>query len=162
MKRLLALVATVAAFTILALPASASGAGAMSFTQTVQNGTASFPVANPCTGVLGTVDITFNAVFHITVLTSGVGAGTGWATFTQTGDFVLTQIDGVTITGHFTGWDGENLNLTNFAATGIFVIHGTGSDGTTVDFHDVFHITVVGTNTSSPTVVVTFEKPTCG
>ncbi len=162
MRRLLALVASVAAFAILALPASASGAGAMSFTQPFHNATQSFPAANPCTGVPATVDLTFDGAFHITVLTSGVGAGTGWATFTGTGDFVLTQINGITFTGNFTTWDGANFNLTNFAATAILVIHGTGSDGSTLDFHDVSHMTVVGTDTSSPTVVVTFDKPTCG
>ncbi len=168
MKKITALVATVAALVILAIPASAAGAGAVSMTQTFQNATQTFPAGLPCIdppgSVTGTVDITFSGVFHVTFLTSGVGAGTGWATMTATGDFVFTPIDPSrpTFTGHFTAWDGENLNLNNFAATAIFVIHGTGSDGSTLTFHDVAHITVLNPTSSSPTIVVNFDKPTCG
>ena len=142
-------------------PAAADGADTMTFTQTFHNATMSFDAANPCTGVPGTVDLTFNGVAHVTFLTSGVGAGTGWATFTATGSVTLTQTNGVVFTGNFTAWDGQNLNLNNFAATSILVIHATGSDGTSLTFHDVAHITVNITS-SGPVVVVFFDKPTCG
>ncbi len=59
------------------------------------------------------------------------------------------------------GEDGASGNLNNFAATSILVIHATGSDGSTVTFHDVMHITVL-TTTSPPTVVSSFDMPTCG
>ncbi len=107
-----------------------------------------------------TVTLTYDGAFHVTVLTSGVGMGTGWATFTGTGTFTLAQVDGVTFTGHFTAWDGQNFNLQNFAATAILVIHGTGSDGSSLTFHDVSHITVLAG--PPPSVVVSFDKPTCG
>ena len=150
---------------LFATPASADGAGAMSFTQPFHNAIQTFPPGppmgvNPCTGVLGTLTITYNGAFHITVLTSGVGAGTGWATFTGTGDFTFAQVDGVTYTGHFTAWDGQSFNLQNFAGTGILVGHATGSDGSTLDFHDVMHVTVLAGN--PPSVIVSFDKLTCG
>ncbi len=136
-----------------------SGAGAVSFTQTFHDATQTFSTPNPCSGAPGTVAITYNGVAHGTVLTSGVGAGTGWFTFTATGSFVLTPSDPSqpTFTGKFTVWDGENMNLNNFAATSILVIHGTGSDGSSLSFHDVAHFSV-----SASGVVITFDKPTCG
>ncbi len=154
------------ALLMLMLPAGLArggGAGAVSFTHAFHDFTQSFSAANPCSGAPATVTVTENGVFHINVLTSGVGAGTGWATFTGTGSFVLTPADPSqpTFTGMFTVWDGENFNLNNFAATMILVIHGTGSDGSTLSFHDVAHITVL-TTTSPPTVVISFENPTCG
>ena len=139
--------------------ALAAGAGAVSVTQTFHNATQTFPSPNPCTGDPGTVTTISNGVAHATFLTSGVGAGTGWFTFTATGDFVFTPADPTkpTFTGHFTAWDGENVNLKNFAATSTFVLHGTGSDGSTLTFHDVAHISV-----SASGITLSFDKPTCG
>lgn len=164
MKRLIASLAAFGAVLLMALPAQASGAGAMSFTQAFHNATASFPSANPCTGATGTLTITYNGVMHITFLTSGVGAGTGWATFTATGDFAFTPSDPTqpSFTGQFTNWDGQSFNLQNFAATGILRVKGTGSDGSSLQFHDVMHITILNPLSSSPTTVVSFDKPTCG
>jgi len=131
-------------------------------TQTFHNATETFvppdPNAiNPCTGVPGTLTITYNGVAHVTFLTSGVGAGTGWATFTATGTFAFAGADGVNFTGRFTAWDGQNFNLQNFAATSILVIHGTGSDGSSLTFHDVAHFSV-----SASGITLSFDKPTCG
>jgi hypothetical protein len=147
---------------LLLFPASsafAAGAGAVSVTQTFHNATQSFPTPNPCTGDPGLVTLTYNGVAHATFLTSGVGAGTGWETFTATGDFVFTPFDPTkpTFTGHFMAWDGENFNLKNFAATSTFVLHGTGSDGSTLTFHDVAHFSV-----SASGITLSFDKPTCG
>ena len=64
--------------------ASAAGAGALTFTQPFHDAVQSMPATNPCTGAPGTVTITENGVFHVTVLTSGPGAGTAWATGTFT------------------------------------------------------------------------------
>lgn len=153
---------SVAAIALLLLPlstASAAGAGAVSFTQTFHNAVQSFPFPNPCTGASGTVTLTFNGVFHVTELTSGQGAGTDWATGTMTGNFVFTPDDPTqpSFTGHFTTWFGESDNLRNGVQTSIFVIHGTGSDGSTLDFHEVTHLSVSATG-----ITVFFDKPTCG
>jgi len=162
MKRLIASLAALGALFLMALPAQASGAGAVSVTQTFQDATQTFvppdPTAvQPCTGVPGTLTITYNGVAHLTVLTSGVGAGTGWATFTATGTFNFAGSDGVNFSGRFTTWDGQNLNLQNFAATAILVVHGTGSDGSSLTFHDVAHMSV-----SASGMTLSFDKPTCG
>ena len=164
MRRLIASLAAIGAVLLMALPAQASGAGAMSFTQTFHNATMTIPSANPCSGAPGSLTITFNGVAHVTFLTSGVGAGTGWATFTATGDFAFTPTDTShpSFTGQFTAWDGQNSNLRNFAATAILRVNGTGSDGSSLMFHDVAHITILNPLSSSPTIVVNFEKPTCG
>ena len=115
------------------------------------------PSNQPCTGVPGTLTLTFNGVSHFNFLTSGVGAGTGWGTFTATGTLVFAQVDGVIFTGHFTAWDGQNFNLQNFAATSILVVHATGSDGSSLTFHDVAHMSV-----SASGITLSFDKPSCG
>src|SRR5438034_1548551 len=112
MKRLIATVAALGAGIVMALPAQASGAGAVSVTQTFHNATQTFvpPDPNaiqPCTGVPGTLTIKYNGVAHSTVLTSGVGAGTGWFTFTATGTFTFIGSDGVNCTGNCQIWDGH-------------------------------------------------------
>jgi len=162
MKRLISSFTVLGVVLLMAAPAQASGAGAVSMTQTFHNATQTFAppdpnAVNPCTGVPGTITITFNGVAHVTFLTSGVGAGTGWATFTATGTFTFAGADGVNFTGRFTAWDGQNFNLQNFAATSILVIHGTGSDGSALTFHDVAHISV-----SASGITLSFDKPTCG
>jgi hypothetical protein len=162
MKRLVSSFAAIGAMVLMAVPVQASGAGAISVTQTFHNATQTFvpPDPNavqPCTGVLGTLTITYNGVAHSTFLTSGVGAGTGWATFTATGTFTFAGADGVNFTGRFTAWDGQNFNLQNFAATSILRVKGTGSDGSSLTFHDVAHISV-----SASGITLSFDKPTCG
>lgn len=145
---------------VLASPAQAAGAGAVSFTQTFHNTVMVIPAQFPCTAEFGTVTFTFNGVAHGTVLTSGVGAGTGWFTFTATGNFTFAPSSPGTITyaGHVTAWDGQNQNLQNFAATSILDGQATGSDGSSFSFHDVAHLTVAATGVVS----ISFDKPTCG
>jgi len=163
MRKLLSIAASAAAFFALSLPVSANGAGAVSFTQTFHNAVETMPVPNPCTGAQGTVTITYNGVAHATFLTSGVGAGTGWETFTATGEFAFVPTDPSqpSFNGKFTTWDGDNENLRNFTATATFRLKGTGSDGSTLSFHDVFHITILNPLTN-PLIVVSFDKPSCG
>lgn len=162
MKRLITSLAALGAVILMASPVQASGAGAFSFTQTFHNATQTFvPPAmqafNPCTGAPGKLTITYNGVFHGTVLNNG----TGWFTFTATGDATFVQFSpAVTYNGKFTAWDGQSFNLQNFAATSILVGHLTGSDGSSLDFHDVMHVTVLAGN--PPSVIVAFDKLTCG
>jgi hypothetical protein len=163
MKRAISSFAALTAVLVLAVSAQASGAGAVSVTQTFHNATQPLVDSpNPCTGVLGDGALTYNGVIHLTVLTSGVGAGTGWFTFTAAGDLNIVQDNGVTFTGHFVMWDGGNGNLNNSTGTSTFNIHATGSDGSTVDYHAAFHITVLLTS-PTPTVVVQFMtvRATC-
>jgi hypothetical protein len=162
MKRLVSSFAALGAVLLMALPAQADGAGAVSSTQTFHSATATIDSGNPCSGVPGTLTLVYNGVLHSTLFTSGVRAGTGGARLTVTGTFTLVQIDGVTFTGQLTNSIGDIANLNAIANTQILVINGTGSDGSTLTFHDVAHFTVVGLDTNSPSLIVEFDKPTCG
>ena len=159
MKKLLAVVAAIVAGWLLPVPAAADGAGTISFNQTFHDATASFPSPNPCTGVSGTVSLTYNGVFHVTTLTSGIGAGTFWATGTQTGAFAFTPDDPAqpSYAGHFTTWFGEADNKQNGVDHSTFTVHLTGSDGSTIKFHDTAHL-----STSASGLTVSFDKPMCG
>jgi hypothetical protein len=139
--------------------AAGAGAGAVSFTQTFKNVTEVSTDVNPCTGAPGTLTLTYNGVFHVTQLTSGIGAGTFWATGTQTGTFTFVPFDASqpTYTGRFTAWFGDNDNLRNDAETSTLRVRGIGSDGSVLRFHVVEHMSV-----SASGVTLTFEKPTCG
>jgi len=157
MKKLISSLVALGAVLLMAVTAQASGAGAVSMTQTFHDATQSMPSNQPCTGVPGTLTLTYNGVVHTTFLTSGVGAGTGWFTFTATGAFSFVGSDGVNFSGMFTTWFGGNGNLQNFAGTSILVVHGTGSDGSSLTFHDVAHMSV-----SASGITLSFDKPTCG
>lgn len=142
---------------LLLLPSTgafAAGAGAVSTTQIIKNGTQSFPSPNPCTGTPGSVTITFNGVFHVTTLANG----TFWATGTQTGTFTFTPDDPTQLSasGRFTSWFGDNNNLQNGSETSILSVRGTNSDGTTFVAHDVAHLSV-----SASGITLSFDKPTC-
>jgi hypothetical protein len=156
-KRGPALAAVTAASLALLLTSTAlaAGAGATSVTQTFHDATQTIAAANPCTGDTGTVELTYNGVAHATLLANG----TGHATFTATGTFTFTPDDPAlaTFTGHVTMWDGENVNLQNSAATATLTVHGTGSDGSRLTFHDVVHFSV-----SASGITISFDKLTCG
>jgi hypothetical protein len=147
--------AVIALLVVAAVPALADGQGATTFTQTFHNATDSFATPNPCTGAPGTVTITYNGVLHFTVNK----AGDFWATGTQTGDFVFVPDDPTqpTYTGHFTTWFGDSDNRQNEVEHSTFTVHGTGSDGSTLQFHDTMHLSV-----SASGAVVSFDKPRCG
>lgn len=135
--------------------ALADGNGARTFTQTFHNATDSFANPNPCTGAPGTVTITYNGVMHSTINK----AGDFWITGTETGSFVfipddLTQPSYI---GHFTTWFGESDNLQNDVQHMTFSVHGTGSDGSSIVFHETQHLS---TNANG-VVTVSFDKPIC-
>jgi hypothetical protein len=141
---------------LVAVPAaSPAGAGAVSFTQNWHNVTETSTDVNPCSGAPGTLTLTYNAVFHVTTLENG----TYWATFTQTGAFSFVPFDSSqpSYTGHFTVWDGDNWNNRNTTETVTFMVRGTGSDGSTLMFHEVGHI-----STSASGATLSFDKLRCG
>jgi hypothetical protein len=149
-------VLVVAVAALVAVPvASPAGAGAVSFTQNWHNVTETSTDVNPCTGAPGTLTLTYNAVFHLTTLENG----TYWATFTQTGAFSFVPFDSSqpSYTGHFTVWDGDNWNNRNTTETVTFMVRGTGSDGSTLMFHEVGHI-----STSASGATLSFDKLRCG
>ena len=86
------------------------------------------------------------------------GTFTWTPTSTQTGTFVAVPLHAgrPTFTGHFTQWDGFNSNRQSATGTFTFSIHGTGSDGSSVKFHEVAHVTMTKTG-----VIVRFDKAKC-
>jgi hypothetical protein len=148
----------VALLLMVAPSAFAEGAGAISYTQTFKNVTDVFHDVNPCSGAPTTITMTYNGVFHITLLTSGQGAGTFWLTGTQTGNVTLVPDDPAqpTYTGHFALWFGDNDNLRNGTETVTFTIHVTGSDGSTLSIHETEHMSV-----SASGITLAFDKLAC-
>lgn len=134
----------------------AAGAGAMTFTQTDHNLTTVQADFNPCTGASGTLTTTVNDVFHFTQLANG----TDWFTGTLTGTFTFVPDDSTqpSYTGHFTDWFNENDNLRNGNSTFTTNIHGTGSDGSTITYHEVGHISL----NALGQITVSFDRAICG
>ena len=143
------------------LAGSGSGAGAMHMQCTFHNAVEVVDDVVPCgpyAGAPATITITYNGVLNVTELTAGKGAGTFWATGTQTGRFVAIPADPSlpTYSGHTTSWFGDNNNLRNGSETSTFMVHATGSDGSSFTFHDVEHLSVSATG-----VTTSFDKPVC-
>ena len=147
---------TLAALLALGVPAAyADGNGATTFTQNDHNVTESMVSANPCTGDTGTLTDTFNSVFHGTISKTGsLFTGTAEAEFT----FVPDDPAKVTYTGHFTTWFGDENNLQNDVAHATFNLHATGSDGSTLTFHENAQATM----NANGVITVSFDKLSCG
>jgi hypothetical protein len=145
--RRLILAFLVAAALLVATAGAANAAGAGTTTDTFIGGTNSLVFINPCTGESGTVEITFNGVFHETDRPNGTFS----IVSNIAGTFVLALDSGDVITGHFASVSvfggGENdtvvatLNATGVASDGSpFTLHflaiavENGFDVTVVDF----------------------------
>jgi len=81
--------------------------------------------------------------------------GTYHVNGTLTGTFTAVA-DGVTYTGRFTQWFGENENTMNSEGTVTFSVRGTSADGSRITFSEVFHYTITATG-----VETGFDKPLC-
>ncbi len=145
---------------LLTVPAHAA---ATPMTVTFHDTTVSFPVTpitcpSGATGLPGgMLTITYNGVMHTTSDTAG---GIHF-TMTITGSFVLVATSGVTFTGHINVWSGGTEHFASNGASEIGFTasaHGTGTDGSTIDFHIVAHITI---NANGPPPTVMFMKVTC-
>ena len=138
--------------------ASAAGAGAVSTTQVFHNDVDTFQDVIPCTDEPATITTTANGAAHLTVLTSGIGAGTFWFTITQTGTVTVVPDDPAlpTYTGRFTFWDGDNGNLQNATETFTLEVRLYGSDGSVINAHLLEHMTVTATG-----VTFEFSKAVC-
>jgi hypothetical protein len=87
-------------------------------------------------------------VFHITANPDG----TFHETSTVVGNLLFEQNDGVTFTGKFTSWDGENVNNKNATFTAPFHFTAFGSDGSKLSEHAVIHISLNTNGTVTATV----------
>jgi hypothetical protein len=140
----------------LAASASAGGNGAQTFTQIDKNVIeVQYGNANPCTGDLGTLTLTYNDAFHGTVLANG----TSWFTGTITGSLVWVPDDSSkpTYTGHFAQWFGDENNLKNDVEPSTFNVTAIGSDGS----HLVFHENDQAATNANGVVTVSFQHAFC-
>jgi hypothetical protein len=103
--------------------APAAYAAAESFTVTEKGVTESFTDVLPCVSDSADITITYNSVFHVTELDNGTYHVTG----TLAGTFTAVA-DGVTYTGHFAQWFGENQNTRNSEGSTTFIVNGRGAD----------------------------------
>jgi hypothetical protein len=161
MRRILAFITLVLAtggllgFT--AAAASADGNGAQTTTQHFKNATNTFVDFVPCRSFRATITITYNGVLHFTVNK----AGDFWATGTMTGTVRAVPLNprNPSFTGKFTSWFGTSDNKQNGVDHSTFTTHATGSDGSTIKFHDTAHLS---TNASGNGLTVSFDKARCG
>ena len=160
MRRVLGLAAlvlaigSVVAFTGAA--AYAGGNGAQTFTQTFKNQTdPPFVDFVPCRDFQASITLTYNGVLHYIVNK----AGDFWATGTMTGTVTAVPLDpsNPSFSGKFTAWFGTSDNKQNGVDHSTFTVHLTGSDGSTIKFHDTAHV-----SSSASGMTVSFDKPMCG
>ncbi len=138
--------------------AAATGDGSGQTVTTTQNfhGVVTFPSVNPCTGNPAVVTATSNVVAHETFFPA-----TGEDRVTFTNEFSFTVVEAtLTAAGHFTTHSNFNMNQQNSNSSFTSSEHATGSDGSTVTFHEVAHFTL----NPDGTLTVSFDRPTlpCG
>lgn len=158
MRKLFAVVTTVAMLAIFALPVNAAGAPcapppppgtmpAQTYTCTmhISNFTPPpmhvTPIVCPDGSQIpgGMLAVTIqNGVFHVTINT----AGDFWDTSTVEGPFVFVGSDGVTVTGHYTEWFGDSSNNHNFVSHATLNFVGQSSTGAVLSLHLEFHMGV--------------------
>jgi hypothetical protein len=175
MRKLLAVIACVACFSLTSISASAaethsncatfdnngnivSVVPSCSETQILKNQTFSMPSANPCTAVPGILTFDFtNAIFHITVN----GASDVWVTQTETGSisFAPTDTSQPSYLGHIATWFGASLNKSNTVFHDTFNASLTGTDGSTISAHMVDHMSVSASGMQNTFSVASFS---CG
>jgi hypothetical protein len=153
-------VASVGLLFAVATTVFADGAGATHFSQDFDHVTQTFvppdPMAsNPCTGVPGTLTLTYSGFIHVTINK----AQDGWDTGNMHGDFSFVASDQTqpSYAGHFASWFGDSFNQNNSVSHFTLNVHGTGSDGSNLTLHENGH---VSTNANG-TVTVVFDKATC-
>ncbi len=158
--RLVVAALTATALAALAIAASAAAAGGSHTQSMTQNfhGTQTTTDLNPCNGDTVDLNLDSNTVFHITYFP---GSDEEWSTFTEEDKFTASdEGTGVVYTGHSTFWGNFNMNRQNSNSTFTSTIRGTGSDGSTILYHEVGHFTML----PNGQIAVSFDKPnlTCG
>jgi hypothetical protein len=149
----------VAAMVVAGAAVAAPGGTGHTVTQTDNfHGVQTSTETNPCTGNAIDLTQTSNMVQHVTFFPGGDEI---WGTFTE--EDKVTGVDegtGVVYTGHSTAWGNFNVNERNANDTFTASIHVTGSDGSTIAYHDVMHEAW----NANGVLTVSFDKPslTCG
>ena len=152
------LLALTVAFTV-ASAAYAGGNGAQTSTTLEKNVTQGpSPAINPCTGVPGTLTVTFNLVIHMTTSDNHSGFN---GTVTGSALFVPDDPSQPTYTGHFTNVLNAHPNEDNLQnATAHFTsdIEAVGSDGSHLKFHGSGHTTI----NANGEITTQFDNFFCG
>jgi hypothetical protein len=149
----------VAALIAVGSAVAATGGTGHTVTQTENfHGVQTTTDTNPCTGNAIDLTQTSNIVQHVTFFPAGDEM---WGTFTE--EDKVTGVDegtGVVYTGHSTFWGNFNVNERNANDTSTGSIHVTGSDGSTISYHEVMHETL----NANGVLAVSFDRPslTCG
>lgn len=146
-----------AAVVLAATAAAAGGDHTQTSTQTFHGSNPSTGT-NPCNGDTIDLDQTSNIIQHVTWFPAGDEV---WGTFTEEDKVVgVDEGTGVVYTGHATFWGNFNINNQNANNTFTGSIHVTGSDGSSISYHEVSHMTML----PDGSVSVSFDKPsvTCG
>ena len=135
--------------------ALAGGNGAQTFTQHDHGLTMVIHDVNPCTGAPATITLVVNDVFHGTINKTG-----SWFTGTIEGTFSLVPDDPAqpSYTGHFAQWFGDENNLRNDVEHSTANIHGVGSDGSRLSFHENAQAAM----NANGVITVSFDKVRCG
>ena len=150
------IIGSLAAAAILALASPASaGSPPLTVTDVQHQETFVDSDVNPCSGEPGVVTTVVNAVFHITLFPDGRYHVTGTATGTF--EFDTTNPAAPDYSGRVTNWFGENSNSNSLTSSFTFSVRGTGTDGSTIRFHETAHVSIVGGE-----IVVEFDKVRCG
>jgi hypothetical protein len=142
----------------LATAASAAAAGSGHTVTTTQNfhGVQTFSNPDPCNGNPAVVTATSNIASHETFFPA---TGEAHMTFTEEDNFTVVEAT-ITATGHMTTWANFNMNQQNSNSSFTSSGHATGSDGSTLTYHEVAHFTL----NADGTLTVSFDRPslTCG
>jgi hypothetical protein len=147
---------------LLAFSASAfaDGSGATHYSQDFDNVTQTYvppdPMAsNPCSGAPGTLTLTYSGFVHVTINK----AQDEWDTGNLHGDFSFAPNDSTqpSYAGHFANWFGDSFNQNNSVSHFTLNLHGTGSDGSTLDFHQNGHVNV----DANGAITLMFDHATC-
>jgi len=157
MRRILALVSLAAAAAFVLAPIAPVGAQTDHATDTEHQGVDDFVDTLPCAGDYE-LHLVYNAIEHYTSNKNGF-----WETFTENGTFetgqqainVVRDDEGEVVdydlvdaavhyTGHFTVWGNFNANPREWNSTFTFSGHGTGDDGSTVNWNSKAHINTTG------------------
>jgi len=133
-------------FLVVAVALAVGAAGALaeptSSTVITRNSSQTLPaITNPCTGQVGTVELSYTDVMHLTNFGGGIffftDVNTGLLTFTPDG------ATSPTASGHFaTTLTHESTPPgAQFSLTSPFTVVAQSADGSKVVFHSLFHIT---------------------
>jgi hypothetical protein len=159
MRRVLLAVVVVVLLAAVPLPASAGGSGTEVLNAVLSNQAYQVAMPNPCSGAAGLTTFRYQSDIHVTAQADG----TFWAHFVYVGSYGFQPFDASqpSYAGSFDFWSGVNFNGPNLTNGDVFTVRATGSDGSTLFFHEVVHETLL-LDAAPAALGISFDKATCG